>query len=76
VGASPYPGLLFSGEISYVTFQGSDVSDMTAKVSYTSDYFVGVEAGYRRQEYNFDDVSNIHSNITFDGVFAGAYVKF
>jgi len=76
VGASPYPGLLFSGEISYITYSGSDVSDMTAKVSYTSDYFVGVEAGYRRQEYNFDDVSNIHSNITFDGVFAGAYVKF
>lgn len=76
IGASPYPGLLISGEISYVTYQGSDVSDMTAKISYASDYFVGVEAGYRKQNYNFDDVSGIDSNISFDGVFAGAFVKF
>ncbi|MDT8282507.1 MAG: TIGR04219 family outer membrane beta-barrel protein, partial [Gammaproteobacteria bacterium] len=76
VGASPWPGLIFSGEVSYVTYSGSDVSDLTAKVAYTTDYFVGFEAGYRKQNYNFDDISNTDSNLSFDGVFAGAYVKF
>lgn len=76
VGASPWPGLIFSGEVSYVTYSGSNVSDLTAKVAYTTDYFVGFEAGYRKQNYNFDDVSNTDSNISFDGVFAGAYMKF
>ncbi len=76
VGASPWPGLTFSGEISYVTYSGSDVSDLIAKVAYTTDYFVGFEAGYRKQSYNFDDVSSSDSDLSFDGVFAGAYVKF
>ena len=76
VGASPWPGLIISGEASYVTYSGSNVSDLTAKVAYTTDYFVGFEAGYRKQNYNFDDVSNTDSNISFDGLFAGAYAKF
>jgi outer membrane protein len=76
IGASPYPGLRFSAEISYITYSGSDVSDMTAKVAYTTDYYVGFEAGYRKQNYNFDDVSNTHTNLSFEGAFGGAYVKF
>jgi len=45
-------------------------------VSYTTNFFVGVEAGYRKQQYTFDDVSGTDSDLSFDGVFAGAYLKF
>ena len=76
IGATPYPGLRLSAEISYITYSGSDVSDMNAKIAYTTDYYVGFEAGYRKQNYNFDDVSNTHSNLSFEGPFGGAYVKF
>ena len=76
VGASPIPDLLISGELSYIAYSGSTISDFTAKVSYTTSFFVGVEAGYRKQQYTFDDVNDTNADLSFDGVFAGAYVKF
>ena len=76
VGASPIPDLIISGEISYVAFSGSSVSDITAKIAYTTSFFVGFEAGYRSQKYEFDDISGNDANLTIDGLFAGAYVKF
>jgi len=76
VGASPIPDLIISGELSYISYAGSTISDFTAKVAYTTNYFVGLEAGYRKQQYTFDDVSGTDANMGFDGVFAGAYVKF
>ncbi len=76
VGASPIPDLLLSAEMSYVTYSGSTVSDFTAKVSYTTAFFVGFEAGYRSQKFEFDDVAGTNANIDFKGPFAGVYVKF
>lgn len=76
VGASPIPDLIISGELSYVSYDGSTISDFTAKVAYTTSFFVGLEAGYRKQQYTFSDVSSTDADLSFDGVFAGAYVKF
>ena len=76
VGVSPLPDLIISGEISYMTFDGSTASDITAKIAYTTSFFVGLEAGYRSQTYEFDDVSGHDADLAFDGVFAGAYLKF
>ncbi|MBE9567526.1 MAG: TIGR04219 family outer membrane beta-barrel protein [Proteobacteria bacterium] len=76
VGASPFPDLIISGELSYIAYSGSTISDFTAKVAYTTNFFVGFEGGYRKQQYTFDDVSGTDSDLSFDGVFAGAYVKF
>ena len=76
VGGSPWPDLIFSGELSYIAYSGSSISDFTAKVAYTTNFFVGFEAGYRKQKYEFDDVSETDADLEFDGVFAGAYLKF
>jgi len=76
VGVSPLPDLIISGEMSYIDYDGSKVTDLTAKIAYTTNFFVGFEAGYRKQEYKFDDVSDTNADLSFDGVFAGAYVKF
>ena len=76
VGASPIPDLIISGELSYVAYDGSTISDFTAKVAYTTSFFVGLEAGYRKQQYTFSDVSSTDADLSFDGVFAGAYLKF
>ena len=75
VGATPWPDLTISGEISYISYDGSEISDFTAKVSYTTSFLVGVEAGYRNQQYTLDDVSDTNADLSFDGVFAGAYLK-
>ena len=76
VGGSPWPDLIISGELSYVAYSGSSISDFTAKVAYTTNFFVGFEAGYRKQQYEFDDISDTDAKLDFDGVFAGAYLKF
>lgn len=76
VGASPLPGLIVSGELSYIAYSGNSISDFTAKIAYTTDFFVGLELGYRNQSYVFDDVSGNDADLSFDGVFAGAYLKF
>jgi len=76
VGVSPYPGLIFSAEGSYVGYSGNRITDFTAKVAYTTDYFFGIEAGYRALKLKLDDVSDYSSDLTFDGPFAGLYLKF
>jgi len=76
VGGSPIPDLIISGEMSYIAYSGSSISDITAKIAYTTSFFVGFEAGYRQQKYEFDDISDTDAKLDFDGVFAGAYLKF
>jgi len=76
VGGSPIPDLVISGEMSYIAYSGSSISDITAKIAYTTSFFVGFEAGYRQQKYEFDDISDTDAKLDFDGVFAGAYLKF
>jgi len=76
VGFSPIPDLIISGEMSYVAYDGSSISDFTAKVAYTTNFFVGIEAGYRSQKFELDDVEETNTDLTFDGPFVGAYLKF
>lgn len=76
VGVSPIPDLIISLEGSAIGYSGSSITDFTAKVAYTTNFFVGVEAGYRAQKYKFDEVSGYTSNLEFKGPYAGLYVKF
>lgn len=76
VGFSPLPDLIISGEMYYVSYDGSTISDFTAKVAYTTDFFVGVEGGFRSQKYELDDVDGTDADLTFEGPFVGAYLKF
>jgi len=76
IGASPWPGLTISADISYLAYSGSKISDITAKIAYTTKMHVGFEAGYRRQQLILDNIDNSNANISFGGAFAGAYVKF
>lgn len=76
VGGSPWPGVLLSAEANYMTLSGSTISDFNAKISYTTDFFVGFEAGYRTQKIELDDVDDTNANLDFKGPFIGAYVKF
>ncbi len=75
VGFSPLPDLIISGEMYYVSYDGSTVSDFTAKIAYTTDFFVGVEAGFRSQQYELDNVDGTNADLTFAGPFIGAYLK-
>jgi len=76
VGGSPWPGLLLSAEANYIAYSGSTISDFNAKVSYTTNFFIGFEAGYRAQTIELDDVDDTNADLEFKGPFAGAYLKF
>jgi outer membrane protein len=76
VGGSPWPGVLLSAEANYIAYSGSTISDINAKISYTTDFFVGFEAGYRTQTIELDDIDDTDANLDFKGPFIGAYVKF
>ncbi|MDH3948086.1 MAG: TIGR04219 family outer membrane beta-barrel protein [Gammaproteobacteria bacterium] len=76
VGASPMPGLYLGVEGSWMGYDGNDLTDLTAKISYTTDFYLGIEGGYRSQSYTLDDVDGYFGKLDFEGPFLGAYLKF
>ncbi|MDR9437172.1 MAG: TIGR04219 family outer membrane beta-barrel protein [Thiohalophilus sp.] len=76
VGVTPWPGLEFRVEGSALEIGDSSLTDYTAKVSYTTSYLLGVEAGYRSLELELDDLDDVYSNMEFDGPFLGVYLDF
>ena len=76
IGGSPWPDLLFSVEGSIISYDGNKLSDIMVKVSYTTNFLLGFDAGYRTQTLELDDVDDINSELDFDGLFVGAHIKF
>ena len=77
----PATGLALESDVKYVTYNGSTVYDFRAKVDYTFDitpiFQPGLEIGYRTQKVKIDDSSaDIHSDVDFSGVYAGAIIRF
>ena len=68
-------GFAIGADMSTITAAGNTLTDVTAKVSYTSDYLFGLEAGVRTQTYKID-VDNVKANMNFSGAFVGAFLKF
>jgi outer membrane protein len=76
VGVSPIPGLYLGVEGNFIGYDGNDLTDLTAKISYTTDFFLGFEGGYRSQSYKIDDLDGYTGKLDFEGPFLGAYLKF
>lgn len=76
VGATPWPGVDLRLEGSTLSVGDNSLTDYTAKVSYTTNYMFGVEAGYRSLELELDDLDSVYSNMKFEGPFAGLYLHF
>ncbi|MDX1823642.1 MAG: TIGR04219 family outer membrane beta-barrel protein, partial [Thiohalomonadales bacterium] len=72
VGASPIPGLFLGVEGNWIGYDGNNLTDFTAKVSYTTDFLLGIEGGYRSQTYELDDVDGYFGKLEFKGPFIGA----
>lgn len=67
--------ITLSMDVSTISLSGSTISDVTAKVSYETDFMLGVEAGIRTQSIDVD-VDSVKANMKFSGLFAGLYYKF
>lgn len=68
-------GFAINADISYTKIGDVDISDTTAKLTYTTDFMLGVEAGIRTQSYT-GEVDTFKANMEFSGMFAGVYFKF
>lgn len=68
-------GFAIAANMSTISVSGNTLTDVTAKISYTSDYLFGLEAGVRNQTYKID-VDNVKADMNFRGAFVGAFLKF
>lgn len=68
-------GFTLAGEISTLSIGDNEISDITAKVTYTTDFNLGVEAGLRTMSVKIEE-DNVTADMDFSGIFAGVYFKF
>ena len=73
----PFINNLFFGIESHILSVGDHtVRDITTKISYTTDYFIGFEAGIRTFIMELDNLNGNTSNMEFTGSFANLYIHF
>jgi len=68
-------GFALVGEINTISSGDDKISDITAKLTYTTDFNLGIEVGARKQTYDVN-VEALQADIEFSGLFAGVYFKF
>lgn len=68
-------GFALAAEVSTISAGGDAITDTTAKLTYTTDFNLGIEAGVRSLSIDVD-VDAVTTNMEFSGVFAGVYFKF
>ena len=73
----PFTGFSAGFEGNYITYDGSDLADYTAKISYLFDSAldVGIEVGYRSITANIDD-DGVNTNLDLTGPYAAAIFHF
>lgn len=72
----PLTGLGVSADGSFSKYQGSSFYDYAIRVTYTTPWRMGLDAGYRKIKLNLNDFDNSFADIEFDGPYAGAYLHF
>lgn len=68
-------GFALAAEISTISTGNDAITDSTAKITYTTDFNLGIEAGVRSLTIDVD-VDSVKTDMEFSGVFAGVYFKF
>ena len=68
-------GFSIVGEISTISGGGNEITDTAVKLTYTTDFNLGLEVGTRSQNYTID-VDSVKADMDFSGIFAGVYFKF
>lgn len=68
--------LFFGVESNALSVGDHTIQDVIAKVSYTTDYFLGFEVGVRTFTVELDNLGGNTSNMEFEGSFANVYIHF
>ena len=68
-------GFALAAEINTIGSGNDKITDIIAKLTYTTDFNLGIEVGTRKQTYDVS-IDTIQADIEFSGLFAGVYFKF
>lgn len=73
----PLTGFFAGFEGNYISYEGNDLADYSAKIGYSFDSAldVGIELGYRALTINIDD-EEVHTNLDIKGPYAAAIFHF
>lgn len=73
----PLTGFFAGFEGNYISYDGNDLADYSAKIGYSFDSALdlGVEVGYRALTVNIDD-DDVHTNLDIKGPYAAAIFHF
>lgn len=72
----PY-GFRLTGDMSYISYDGSSFTDTLVKLSYTTDFALGVDVGYRSFVIDYEDTTaNEYVDIDISGPFVGLHLAF
>ena len=76
----PFTGFNVFAEANFLSYNDNTVYDYQAGVSYSVLNNLAIDLdvtlGYRSVNLELDDIDNLYSDLTFDGVFAGAIIHF
>lgn len=73
---SPIKSLRFSYEMNWMSIGDTAVTDTIAKVSYHTNFMLGIEAGIREMNVELDDLDGNFANMDLSGTFIGLSLKF
>lgn len=76
VAISPIDNLRFSYEMNWIGSGENGFTDTIAKVSYHTDFMLGIEVGIRDMNLELDDNNGNFANMDFSGSFIGVSFKF
>lgn len=76
VAISPISNLRFSYEVNYIGSGENALTDTIAKVSYHTDFMLGIEVGVRDMSLELDDSDGNFADMDFSGSFVGVSLKF
>ncbi len=71
----PFSGLSLGVEGNYISYDDNTLYDTKLNLGYTFAFGLGVEAGYRVMDFEYDDDDEF-ADVTIDGVYGGLYWDF
>lgn len=72
----PFSGLSLETDLSYASYRESEFYDFKGGLLYETAFGIGGTFGYRTEQLQLDDISDVNSDIEIKGVYAGLYYHF
>ncbi|MFV8835025.1 TIGR04219 family outer membrane beta-barrel protein [Aquisalimonas sp.] len=75
----PGTGLFGGGEVSYLSFDGNRIVDMTLSAGYRTGIglaSIAIEGGYKYQNIRLDSFDDLDADLTIDGPYMGVSARF